>query len=541
MAKLETVALTGFFLVLIHTSLYLVIFRDVGVEPKNSQLDGGEASEYFKYPTTKADLWKDLKEKQQEVINQHQYCMLWCPGREFGSVPEAKFYRDVSVQDAKRLGSYYTTENRDIYQASSRKVLNVTCCQIATRESFIVVHDSRNLNDLDNDVTIVTFGNFERIEALYEIRNRWHGPLVFILYLQDHNDALYSSLKDGKHLTSAQELETLKAELQPKWDNTAIFAFYSKYEVEKKFIRVGFNANYYQFSTSRFATTVKKLFSPEEAARKDLVLQVDFPINTLRNVAQDFALTRFVFAVDIDFLPDSGAYEFFKAHAKDIAEVPKTAIAIPHFEKRPQCNWIDKAYEYPTDFKALDEQLKAGLVRPFYAELNFWGKNNSEFFHWSQEDMKSTNCTIEWDREHSPQYPVFPQGIYLTDYKRWFTHSRDEKLQDLYQIPRDLMKTEQLTNYEPYLLLDRVANSTHYLMRYNEVFVNRFRDKSSWVTGLRLTGYNFLVGRQHYLFHKDHPLNPLVEPTKGPRDILKKRMFMAGDTYIQHLQSLNES
>jgi hypothetical protein len=495
--------------------------------------------------TGKDAMWEKLKLNQQQVLDQHQYCMLWCPAEDYVQTSEWELYRDLSPVQAQKKGSYYSTQDRDFYQSQTQKALNTTCCRVATRESFTVLLDNRKEDNLDNDVTLVTFGNYERIEALYEVRDRWHGPLVVVIYIQDYNDMLYANRGDEKHLTSQQELTGLRKALEhPRWDsNSAVIVYFGKFQKDQKFIKIGYNANYFKFSVySYFPTKEGKVYSREEAEKLDLALLVDFPINTLRNVAQDFAATRYVFAIDMDFMPDAGMYEFFKTQISKVSQADKTGIVVPHFERRPNCEWKGKAYEYPLDFKNLDIQLKAGLVRPFYTELWWWNKHFKTQFFWTAEDLSQVvgaNCSVipTWQQ-------TFPQGVRISNYPQWFANSRNKSSPDLIEVPMEVSfnSSADLQSWEPYVMLDRVANSTHYLMRYNEVFVNRHRDKSSWIFGLRLTGYQFMVGKEHYLIHRTHPYSPWLEDTagglsgnQGPSEFIKTRMFLAGNTYVKTL------
>eukprot|EP00475_Leptophrys_vorax_P038186 TRINITY_DN6686_c0_g1_i1.p1 TRINITY_DN6686_c0_g1~~TRINITY_DN6686_c0_g1_i1.p1 ORF type:complete len:586 (-),score=137.32 TRINITY_DN6686_c0_g1_i1:64-1821(-) len=497
-------------------------------------------------------LWSQLKATQTQVLESHQYCMLWCSATDpvFSNKSWTAFYQDASEDEAVLLGSYDQTEDRPVYQRESAEVLNARCCQIATRKSFQVIHDSRPkaAESLDREVTLITFGTYERIQSLVEIQRRWNGPIVFVLYLQDHNDAIFAKKNDGRHLTSAEELARTEQMLtEGAWNNIAVVVYQSKFSADKDVLKVGENANYYNFTTFTYVREEEpaKIWTPEEAAERDLVLLVEFPINTLRNVAQDFAESRFVFAVDLDFIPDAAAHDFFVSQSEFIGSRPKVGIVIPQFGRR-KCTYTDREYSYPLDFKALDEQFKSGLVTPFFCDLHYWANLDSAFFKWAENATVGTTCKL-WlnaSLSHSVAHPSFGKAIELSDYRRWFNNSRNAESDEMYEIPNDELKSKKhLEHYEPYLVLDRVANATHLLMRYNEVFVSRYRDKASWIFGLRMTGYRFFVGKEHFLIHKDHELSPWVtgkgDVAGGPVNRLMLRMFSAADVYIRVLRSLN--
>jgi hypothetical protein len=475
------------------------------------------------------------------MLNQHQYCMLWCPADQFTNtdVPHGNFYRDLTVTQASRLGSYYRTEHRDILQDETMKKLDIVCCQIATRESFEVVQDSRYGENLGRDVTLVTFGSFDRIDALYEMKRRWQGPLVLVLYMADYNDALFEKLNDSEHLTSDQVLKGL--ERLPFFENTVILLYKATMDLDKSVLRIGYNAKYYSLDTmslSQLETVVP--FEPEEAAKRNLALMVDFPINSLRNIAQDYAETRYVLPLDLDFIPDLSAYEFLKRQAQELVGArAKIGIVLPHFEKITRCDWIDRPYEYPLDFFSFSEQFKAGLVQPFHVSLKDW--ENLGYYHWLEEDLQDTTCKAIDNLGYS-----WIPGTNLTDYPKWFELSWKSGSPAVYEIPQ-ICSFNDMLSYEPFIMLDRVANSTHLLMRYNEVFTNRQKNKTSWIAGLRMSGYRLFVGVRHFLIHQEHPHNAWIDVMSSSSDNVKAgtvwddtRMITAARAYLQTLRKVYE-
>eukprot|EP00475_Leptophrys_vorax_P034781 TRINITY_DN565_c0_g1_i1.p1 TRINITY_DN565_c0_g1~~TRINITY_DN565_c0_g1_i1.p1 ORF type:complete len:590 (-),score=87.77 TRINITY_DN565_c0_g1_i1:62-1831(-) len=513
--------------------------------------------------SAKERLWRKLKFSQGSMLDKHQYCMLWCSEDDpmFSSSPEEDFYRDLTDSEAIRdIGSYYTTEGRDVYQNDTMAALGFRCCQIATRDSFTVMYDTRPSEYSDDDVTLVTFGTFERVDALYEVRARWRGPIVFVLYVSDHNDVIFK--KTGERLTSVEEIRRMSEVLeQERMDNIAVILFHARFEMDEPVLRMGINANYYELSTSSYLSNnngneLIPVYSREEAAERNLVLLLEFPINALRNVAQDYAETRFVFATDLDFMPSTGAYEFFKTQTTQfLAEQDNVGIVLPHFERRFNCGILGKTYAYPQNFLDLDRQFKSGMIRPFHCELHYWAKLDRQTFNWPAWQLKETNCTVDVRRPvvNSTSHPVHFAGIGLSNYTRWLQESRQlmnttttqgssNNGSALYEIPQEVLQSNlHMEYYEPYILLDRVASADSYLMRYNEVFVSRYRDKASWIFALRISGYRFFVAPGHFLIHRDHDPSPWVVlkgGKNGPIDVLRDRMDIAGKTFIQTLKHL---
>jgi hypothetical protein len=317
---------------------------------------------------SKQDLWNNIKQVQGDLLFQHQYCMRWCPIEDFVNVSEWSLYRDLDPEEARELGSYAKTQARDVYQKFTADALNITCCQIATRESFTVVYDSRHSNDLEHDVTLVTFGTYDRLSAIHEIRKRWKGPIVLAFYLEDHNDLIFQKNLVPNRYSANEEFRRISHVVSSgQWDNIAILTYLNRFETDKTRLKIGFNGDYFNLRTGKFHDTNGSavVLSREEAFSLDLLLLAEFPINSMRNVVQDFVQTRYVFAIDMDFIPDYGAYKYFVEQTWSIESLDKAGIILPHFDRR-NCSWSAERYRYPIDFVQLDTQMKAGLIQPFH-------------------------------------------------------------------------------------------------------------------------------------------------------------------------------
>jgi hypothetical protein len=503
-----------------------------------SFLEIDKYSNYDKFPTfgkVKQRLWEDLKIRQNDILSEHQYCMLWCPESQFGNISEWTFYRDLSPAQAQEMGSYSISENRALHQLSSAKRIEAVCCQIATRNSFEVIYDTRSSEDLDNDISLVTFGGFERISALLEISKRWKGQMVIVVYIPDYNDPLYETLNSPEQMPSFEIYKQLKA--FPKFENTLVLAYHASFWKDRNVLRIGYNAHYFEKDTLEFdSNPANVLYTPEEAQARNLVMLADFPINTLRNVAQDFAQTRYVFAIDMDFLPDNGAHEYLRANARRLLSESSdnAAIILPHFNRFGKCTWKNRPYEYPSDFKALNEQFNAGIIRPFY--INGKLMTQLGYHNWTAQDVAENTCPLKQIVEIDDG--TWLPGIELTNYPKWFKMS----LEAGSPLEFEINATEKHISYEPYFVLDRVTKSGQPLMRYNEVFANRQKDKSSWLLLLRIMGYRFYVANQHFLVHQDHPGSPWtkVHQKKGATNMYwtDERMLRAAWVYKDTLEIL---
>jgi hypothetical protein len=457
-------------------------------------------SDSTKVKYLKQRIWENLKNQRDSVLNSHQYCMLWCPESEFRNVSEWTFYRDLSPEQARERGSYYNTEFRDVYQDSSMKSIDAVCCQIATRESFQVIYDTRRGGGLNDDVTLVTFGTFERMHSILETAKRWKGPIVLVVYVPDYNDPLFATFRKTKELLSSERIYNGLKNF-PVVENMLLMTYNASFEADKNALRIGYNAKYFNLRTMLYHDDPKnELYTPLGAKSLGLAMLADFPINSLRNIAQDYADTRYVFSVDIDFLPDEDVYEYFKRNARIfIGDREQAGIVVPHFERNAGCRWTDRTYSYPKNFESLQAQFNSGLIRPFHVSLKTWTQLG--YHNWTEEDVAQTNCDLQ--KAMQPRKVSWMPGIEVTNYPKWFQMSQDSRSPPAFEISTAFGKNESLS-YEPYILLDRVMNSTHTLMRYNEIFTNRQKDKSSWIVFLRISGYQFFVGNRHFLIHQDH-------------------------------------
>jgi hypothetical protein len=495
----------------------------------------------FDYETTtsaephslKGELWKEFNSRQDMSLDQHQYCMLWCPDDQLENVSEWDLYRDLTPEEAEKLGSYYTTENRDIYQTSSMEYLNVTCCQVATRKSFNVIYDTRHSDDLGKDVTLITFGTFDRLTAVLETKRRWIGPMVVVLYVSDYNDPLFSTLDDGEHLSSKQVYEGL-ADF-PVLDNLLILTYNASYRKDRNVLRMGYNAKYFNATQGKFDSSLT-LLSPEEALKQQLSLIVDFPINSLRNVAQDFAQTRYVLALDLDFIPDVGAYNYLRSSVEPREN--KVAILLPHFEtNRKVCLNKSGEYDYPLDFESLRQQFKSGLARPCRISLRKWAEMG--YGNWTEEDLQNSTCSLQYLLTETVAH-TFLQGVHLVNFPKWFELSSMRE-QKFFEISHEDLLKEKTLSFEPYFMVDKVANSTDLLARYNELFMNRRKDKASWTVHLKLSGYRFYVGVGHFIIHQDHkPSSWTVEPDKDSSSVFwrDERFVPMAFVYEQTLKDI---
>lgn len=173
----------------------------------------------------------------------------------------------------------------------------------------------------------------------------------------------------------------------------------------------------------------------------------NYPINKMRNIALNNALTDYVLLSDVDFLPSKNLYDYLKltlATSADISKNPlaKRALVVPAFET------LQYRFEFPVNKAELLMQLNLGSISMFREQL--------------------------WPRGHAP-----------TDYSRW-------------KIATKPYKVEWQPDYEPFIVTSKDVP------RFDERFVGFGWNKVESITHLAALGYEFIVLPEAFLVHKFH-------------------------------------
>eukprot|EP00736_Rhodelphis_marinus_P000072 Rmarinus@m.25659 len=169
------------------------------------------------------------------------------------------------------------------------------CCDEARAGDFETLCDSLGEPSTD-EVTLVTVGTYDRLQSFGYIAVEWTGPKVLVVYGSDYE------LEEEEELLT--ELQEAREKLCPTWSNALVLAYVAHGPDE--------------FSTEE--NTVLKY------PRHPLI-----PINTLRNVAFDAARTRFVFPVDIDFVPSCSLRRTLKKLLPVLGAIDMGAFVVPQF------------------------------------------------------------------------------------------------------------------------------------------------------------------------------------------------------------------
>lgn len=113
----------------------------------------------------------------------------------------------------------------------------------------------------------------------------------------------------------------------------------------------------------------------------------EYPINALRNLAADQALSKVVLLIDVDFVPSSdlrpalsqaAAAAAATASDSEIDCIDRTCIVIPTWEES-ESGRLDKL---PRDVTALLPLVRGGLVQPFQSKIFAKGHAPTDFCRW---------------------------------------------------------------------------------------------------------------------------------------------------------------
>ena len=184
----------------------------------------------------------------------------------------------------------------------------------------------------------------------------------------------------------------------------------------------------------------------------------DYPINVMRNVAMDYAVTDYVFMLDVDFIPSPDTHANmlrYIQYSKTKNWNHKIALIVPAFEREIQRHENVTIHQLPTTKKELVRLLN---------------DDSSQYF--------------TFHRQYSP-------GHGPTNYPKW------------YAVQRKTYSIDYQLYYEPYVMVNRAAaNGT--LPRFFEGFTGFGRNKQSWIEELAAAGYQFKVMPNSFLIHINH-------------------------------------
>ena len=211
--------------------------------------------------------------------------------------------------------------------------------------------------------------------------------------------------------------------------------------------------------------------------------KVWYPINKLRNLALNNALSKYVFLLDIDFIPSSNLQENIintltnREYNNDFGNDNKFALVIPAFEYNKYVSSVNNVNGYPvSNKKELIKEYKNKTATPFHMAK-------------------------------------FKPGHYSTNYSKWVDDDQERYNGDYY-------KTEYQLYYEPYVIVKNDSN----LRRYDERFNGYGFNKIVHIAGLAIAdGYNFYVLNDGFVLSPLHRKSKDFIKTYRNKNMLKRK------------------
>lgn len=240
-------------------------------------------------------------------------------------------------------------------------------------------------------ISAVVHLSMDRFQALEDFAARWFGPISAAIYLKESETSLLVSLIEESDILAARK-------------------------------NIGYHLVF-------------------------MVFGWHYPINRMRNIALENAITPYVFLSDIDFLPSNDLYSYLKRTIRDMARdrkdsLDKRALVIAAFEN----------HQYKSDFP----NSKAELM----------------------DQLDLGNITTFRDR-------LWPKGQAQTDYAKWKHATKP------YTV-------EWRADYEPFIVASRN------LSKFDERFIGFGWNKVEHDMTLAAEGYEFLVLPEAFMIHQDH-------------------------------------
>lgn len=346
---------------------------------------------------------RDCKEEKSKLQIVH-----WnSPKKLETSISMAKFYKERYISfrnwDAKLLENY---KPKDLVQKSEGERLFVLPTLLVKAQEFCD-NMRPNLTDrlriypyymdfdyepVEWDVTLVVHLTMDRLQALDELSENWQGPISASIYL-------------------------------PEQETDLLMAFIQASETLSGRRNIGFHL---VFRDHGF----------------------NYPINRMRNIALNHAVTPYVFLCDVDFIPSLRLGDYLRQSIskiekdQDSGSMRNKALIVPAFESK------EYKFDYPSSKEELKKSLDLGEVSVFRDQ-------------------------------------IWPDGHKQTDFEKWRSSS------NIYEV-------QWARKFEPFIVTSRDVP------RFDERFIGFGWNKVEHITQLAAMRYKFLVLPEAFIIHKIH-------------------------------------
>ncbi|KAG0375665.1 hypothetical protein BGX24_008800 [Mortierella sp. AD032] len=281
----------------------------------------------------------------------------------------------------------------------------------------------------EKDVTMVAQFSISRLDRFEHAKGVWRGPSTVVIFLATNKDII---------------------------------------ELKRYFERPGKLELY----SSITLTIVKPNYS--------LGTHLRYPINQLRNIGIQTAMTDYIYVIDADFVPTTKLYDFASTTIVSLLEKAAypTAYVIP-------CLAIKEEFSgtFPDTIKELQPLMKSGIA-----------------------------------------YITDPRAGHGPTYTQIFMNSAVLRGTPAYEVCYESL-------WEPYYIVNR----HHLHPYYDERFKNQGGDKQSHALLLNAIGFKFLVVREHFMYHMDHAK---LKWTGDGLDQVKQRDYTYFADYTPELETI---
>ncbi|KAG0309329.1 hypothetical protein BGZ98_003444 [Dissophora globulifera] len=205
-----------------------------------------------------------------------------------------------------------------------------------------------------------------------------------------------------------------------------------------------------------------------------------YPINHLRNIGIQTASTDYIYVIDADFVPTSKLYSFAKTSLVPLLEKSTEPVAyvVPCLAIK-----VDFKGKYPDTIKELQPLMKSGMA-----------------------------YITDPRAGHGPTFtPLFMNTVLFGN-------------SPAYEVCYE-------SQWEPYYIVKRAPPHPY----YDERFKNQGGDKQSHALLLNAIGFKFLVLRDHFMYHMDHPK---LKWTGDGLDQVTQRDFTYFSDYAPELEMI---
>ena len=226
-----------------------------------------------------------------------------------------------------------------------------------------------------------------------------------------------------------------------------------------------------------------------------------FPINMLRNIGISRAPTNFVLVADADFIPSPTLSRVARDHIvpKIISSTSPTAVVIP-------CFALSDHYfgRMPASVDDLRSLYRKGSIYVTDPGSGHGPTQYQLFLEPSVFRQSSAFYEVCYESQWEPYYVV----------AKYFEAPQPELYMDQHRAENLRWEHRDATS-SPYETPYRLG----ILPQYDIRFENQGGDKQQHAAVLNAMGYRFLVSRETYLLHLDHPSGALQEREDGVRNV----------------------